>query len=90
VHERLRRDDLLDRMAGSEVPRYNPNTYVCHNGVDTRLYDFELPKRRSVNIGFAGGEGHLESVQKWLPSIHKILDEFEQARFIAMGPRRRR
>jgi glycosyltransferase involved in cell wall biosynthesis len=65
--------------------RYNPNTYVCHNGVDTRLYDFELPKRRSVNIGFAGGEGHLESVQKWLPSIHKILDEFEQARFVAIG-----
>jgi glycosyltransferase involved in cell wall biosynthesis len=67
--------------------RYNPNTYVCRNGVDTRLYDFEIPEREggTINIGFAGGEGHFESAQKWLPAVAKILDEFEYTRFLAMG-----
>ena len=65
--------------------KFNPDTYVCKNSVDTRLYHFELPERDSINIGFAGGEGHLESVMKWLPAVERILDEHENARFISMG-----
>ena len=65
--------------------KFNPDTFVCTNSVDTRLYDFELPERDSINIGFAGGEGHLESVMRWLPAVERILDEHYNTRFISMG-----
>jgi glycosyltransferase involved in cell wall biosynthesis len=65
--------------------KFNPNIFLCRNSVDTRLYDFELPERDTINIGWAGGEGHAESVKAWLPAVNKILDEFENARFITIG-----
>ena len=65
--------------------KFNPNTHVCINSVDTRVYQYELPERDTINIGWAGGEGHMESVRAWLPAIERILDEHEQARFISIG-----
>jgi glycosyltransferase involved in cell wall biosynthesis len=65
--------------------KFNANVYVCRNGVDTRLYEYELPERKSLNIGWAGGEGHVESFKAWMPAIEKILDEFDHVRFISIG-----
>lgn len=66
--------------------KFNPNTYVCKNGVETRRYmPFNLPERKTLNIGWAGGEGHLESVMEWIPAVEKILAEFEHTRFISIG-----
>lgn len=66
--------------------RHNPHVYVCRNGIEARRYqEFELPARKTLNIGWAGGEGHLEAVSRWLPSVGIILDEFPETRFISMG-----
>ena len=66
--------------------KFNPHTYVCANGIESKRYaELELPARKSLVIGWAGGEGHLEAVQAWLPAIQKILDEFEHTRFVSMG-----
>jgi glycosyltransferase involved in cell wall biosynthesis len=66
--------------------RFNRNIYVCRNGVDSRRYaKFRLPRRRTLNFGWAGGEGHLESVSAWLPAIDALLRENENYRFISIG-----
>jgi glycosyltransferase involved in cell wall biosynthesis len=66
--------------------RFNSHVYVCCNGIEARRYrDLRLPERKSLNIGWAGGEGHLEAVTRWLPAVGKILDEFPHTRFLSMG-----
>lgn len=66
--------------------RFNDTVFVCRNGVDARRYaQFEIPTRRTLNIGWAGGEGHLESVSAWLPAIDQLLSEQENLRFISIG-----
>lgn len=65
---------------------FNRNIFVCKNGIEARRYSkFSLPERDTINIGWAGGEGHLESVRAWLPAIEQILDEYENTRFFSMG-----
>lgn len=66
--------------------RHNPHTYVCRNGIESKRYAALHPPARTVlNIGWAGGEGHLEAVKQWLPAIETMLDEFPHARFISIG-----
>lgn len=66
--------------------KFNANIYVCRNSVDAPRYaQFELPERKSINIGWAGGEGHLDSMRKWLPAVEAILGRFAQTRFLSMG-----
>ena len=65
---------------------FNPHVYVCQNFIEGHRYEkFSLPERKTLNIGWAGGEGHLEAVSAWLPAVEKILDEHEHTRFISMG-----
>ena len=66
--------------------RFNTRTYVCNNCIEGRRYaDLRLPERKTLNIGWAGGEGHLEAVSAWLPAVETILDEFPNTRFLSMG-----
>ena len=66
--------------------RYNAHPYVCQNGIESKRYaELELPARKVFNIGWAGGEGHLEAVKAWLPAVQNILHEFPHTRFISMG-----
>jgi glycosyltransferase involved in cell wall biosynthesis len=71
----------LKRLYG----KFNPHVYVCRNFIEERRYRFELPERKMINIGWAGGEGHLEAVQAWLPAIGAILEEYPETRFVSMG-----
>lgn len=65
---------------------YNPHIFVCRNFIEGPRYErLRLPQREMVNIGWAGGVGHQESVERWIPAIQQILDEFEEARFISIG-----
>ena len=66
--------------------KFNANTYVCRNSVDAPRYaQFKRPERQTINIGWAGGEGHLDSMRKWIPAVEAILDTFAQTRFLSMG-----
>ena len=66
--------------------KFNPNTYVCRNSIESKRYaEFSLPQRDTINIGWAGGEGHLESVKAWVPAVERVLDETPKARFISIG-----
>jgi glycosyltransferase involved in cell wall biosynthesis len=65
---------------------FNEHTFICLNSVEGRRYaKLNLPDRDTVNIGWAGGEGHLEALRDWIPAIRQVLDEYENVRFISMG-----
>lgn len=66
--------------------RLNSHVYLCRNSIEGKRYKhLRLPERKSLNIGWAGGEGHLEAVSSWLPAVGQILDEFPDTRFLSMG-----
>lgn len=65
--------------------KMNPNVYVCQNGLDINRYDFELPERDTVNIGWAGATGHLEAVQPWFAMTGAIMRARPDTRFISIG-----
>jgi len=65
---------------------FNDHVYVCKNFIEGHRYqNFQLPERKTLNIGWAGGEGHLEVVSAWLPAIANVLDGYPQTRFVSMG-----
>jgi glycosyltransferase involved in cell wall biosynthesis len=66
---------------------FNPNVYVCRNGIDLRRYDVTKPARDTVTIGWAGGTGHKEALQPWLAVVAEMLREHPQVRFTSIGLR---
>ena len=68
--------------------KFNQKIWVCRNSIEAGRYSqFELPPRKDnkIHIGWAGGEGHQESVKLWLPAVQRIMDEREDVRFITIG-----
>lgn len=66
--------------------KFNRRVFTARNFIQGPRYSrFKLPERKTINIGWAGGEGHLEVVSSWLSAVEQILDEFENTRFISMG-----
>lgn len=65
--------------------KFNPNVYVCRNGIDIKRYDLEKPERPSLNIGWAGAQGHLEAMIPWLEQVSKIMSENEKVNFVSVG-----
>jgi hypothetical protein len=66
---------------------FNPNVFVCRNGIDLRRYDVTKPQRPTVNIGWAGGTGHRDAMQPWLTVVADILREHPHIRFVTIGAR---
>lgn len=65
--------------------KINPKTFVCQNGIDTKRYDFEIPERETINIGWAGATGHLEAVQPWFAMTGAIMRSRPNTHFISIG-----
>lgn len=68
-----------------EYAKFNERVFVCKNAIEGSRYEkFTLPLRDKLHIGWAGGEGHQESVKRWLPAVQNILNEYD-VRFITIG-----
>jgi glycosyltransferase involved in cell wall biosynthesis len=66
--------------------KFNENVYVCKVCIEgTRYQRLALPQRRTVNIGFAGGVGHQEGIERWAPAIQSVLDSYPNTRFVSIG-----
>jgi glycosyltransferase involved in cell wall biosynthesis len=66
---------------------FNPNVFVCRNGIDLRRYAVTKPERDTVTIGWAGGTGHREALQPWLEVVEELLREHPHVRFASIGLR---
>lgn len=64
--------------------KYGP-VYVCKNGIDPARYDLEIPKRETVNIGWAGATGHTEAIKPWMQKVYEVMLMREKTTFISVG-----
>ncbi len=65
--------------------KFQPNAFLCKNGIDMGRYAFEMPGREKVNIGWAGATGHLEAVQPWLAITGAVMRGRPETCFISIG-----
>ena len=65
--------------------KFNPNVYVCRNGIDLRRYQLTRPKRETVNIGWAGATGHTKSMMPWLNHVNAIMAQKPETCFVSIG-----
>lgn len=65
--------------------RFNSNTYVCENGVDVARYRLTRPPRPTVNIGWAGGTGHVKAAVPWLREVPDVMRRHERTCFVSIG-----
>lgn len=65
--------------------KFNKNVYVCQNGIDIARYDLEKPQRESINIGWAGAQGHFDAMVPWLQQVSAIMVENENVNFVSVG-----
>jgi glycosyltransferase involved in cell wall biosynthesis len=63
----------------------NPRTWVCQNAIDLPRYRFTRPATDTVTLGWAGGTGHREAMEPWLPAIEAVMDARPQTRFMTIG-----
>jgi glycosyltransferase involved in cell wall biosynthesis len=70
---------------GRRLRALNENTYVCRNGVDLRRYDYTRPKRDRLNVGWAGGSGHLTGARPWMPVVAAIMEVRDYVDFVSIG-----
>jgi glycosyltransferase involved in cell wall biosynthesis len=63
----------------------NPRTWVCRNAIDLPRYRFTRPATDTVTIGWAGGTGHREAMEPWLPAIESVLQARPHTRFMSIG-----
>lgn len=69
-----------------QYKKYNDNIAVCLNSIDTGRYDVEFPDRKgNIVIGWAGGTGHKQAIQDWLPEVHNILNLYQNVHFVSIG-----
>lgn len=66
--------------------KYNNRAWICRNGIEGYRYkDLELPKRDSVHVGWAGGEGHQGNVLPWVRQLEQLMLENEKINFFCLG-----
>jgi glycosyltransferase involved in cell wall biosynthesis len=65
--------------------KFNPNVWVCRNGLDLKRYELELPARRGVTIGWSGGMGHQDAMRPWLPVVADVLRARPDTHFVTVG-----
>jgi glycosyltransferase involved in cell wall biosynthesis len=63
----------------------NPRTWVCQNAIDLPRYRFTRPETDSVTIGWAGGTGHRNAMEPWLPAIEAVMAARPSTRFMSIG-----
>jgi glycosyltransferase involved in cell wall biosynthesis len=65
---------------------FNPNTWICRNGLDLRRYEYEPgPARPGVTVGWAGGVGHKTALGPWLPEVAAVMRARPEVRFATVG-----
>lgn len=69
----------------AKYKKFNPNIYVCRNGIDLKRYDLTRPKRETVNIGWAGATGHVKSMMPWLNHVNAVMQQKPETTFISIG-----
>lgn len=70
---------------GRRYRSYNPNVWVCRNGIDLNRYALTRVPSEHVTIGWAGGIGHDLAAEPWLAAIAEVLELRPQARFTSVG-----
>lgn len=65
--------------------KYQPNTWVCLNGLDLARYDLTRPPRSTTNIIWAGATGHGRAATPWLGAIAKVMAQRPQTAFVSIG-----
>lgn len=65
--------------------RFGRRAWVCENGVDTARYRLTRPDRPTVNIGWAGGTGHVAAAVPWIREAYAALGERDNTCFISIG-----
>ncbi len=65
--------------------RFNPETWVCQNGIDLGRYDLTRVRRDTVTIGWAGGTGHRPAMVPWLRELLFVLEQRPATRFMSVG-----
>ena len=64
---------------------FNPETWVCQNGLDLGRYALTRAPRETVTIGWAGGVGHRPAVVPWLRELLGVLAQRPATRFMSVG-----
>jgi glycosyltransferase involved in cell wall biosynthesis len=64
---------------------FNPEVWVCQNGLDLGRYALTRSPRESVTIGFAGGTGHRPAMVPWLRELLHVLAVRHETRFMSVG-----
>jgi hypothetical protein len=65
--------------------RFAKQVFLCENGVDTARYRLTRPERPSVNIGWAGGTGHVKAAVPWISEAYVALGERDNTCFVSIG-----
>lgn len=89
IERAMRRCDALiasTEYIAEQYSAFQPQTFVCRNGIDLRRYDLKKPKRKGkVNIGWAGATGHLGAVQSWFAQAAHIMRMRDNVNFVCIG-----
>lgn len=64
---------------------FNPDVWVCENGLDMGRYQLTRPSRPTVTIGWAGGTGHATSVMPWVKQVGNVMLRHDNTRFASIG-----
>jgi glycosyltransferase involved in cell wall biosynthesis len=64
---------------------FNDRLWVCPNGLDLKRYSYARTARPYVTVGWAGGVGHVASMQRWLPAVAAVLRARSDVRFSTVG-----
>lgn len=74
-------------IADSLRKRLGVNTMVCPNAIDLERFNiakFPRNKKRTI-LGWSGGAGHLEALERIAPAIEAVMDEREDVGFVSIG-----
>jgi glycosyltransferase involved in cell wall biosynthesis len=66
---------------------YNPNVWVCQNGLDLGRYALTRHESETVTVGWAGGTGHGPAILPWLRELEAVMDAHPDTRFMTVGER---
>jgi len=64
---------------------FNKKAFLCRNGIDLGRYNLTLPKRDTINVGWAGATGHLKAVTPWLQQVAEAMRMNPKVNFVSIG-----